>query len=53
MAVDISHLVNGMELLQEGFRERYKKAIAANPSARDITVSRLYMEGTDPRLIDQ
>jgi amidase len=50
LAADISHLADGMELLQAGFRERYKKAIAANPSARDITVGRLYMEGTDPAI---
>lgn len=48
LAKDIPHLVQGMDLLQEGFAARYKKAVGAKPSARDITIGRLYIDGTDP-----
>jgi amidase len=50
MAKDIPNLVKGMDLLQEGFETRFKKATAANPSAKDITVGRLYVDGTDPAI---
>jgi len=52
MAKDIPHLVQGMDLLQEGFAEKYANAVAAKPSARQIRVGRLYLDGTDPA-IDQ
>ena len=48
LAKDIPHLVQGMDLLQEGFAARYKKAVGAKPAARDITIGRLYIDGTDP-----
>jgi amidase len=48
MAKDVSHLVQGMDLLQEGFAARYQTAVAARPSAKDIKVGRLYLDGTDP-----
>ena len=37
MAKDIPHLVQGMDLLQEGFAARYKSAVAAKPSAEADT----------------
>ena len=50
MAKDIPHLVQGMDLLQEGFAARYKEAVATKPSARDIKIGRLYIDGTDPAI---
>ena len=50
MAKDIPHLVQGMDLLQEGFATRYKKAVATKRSARDIKIGRLYIDGTDPAI---
>lgn len=47
MAKDIPHLVKGMDLLQEGFAAQYAAAVAAKPSARQIRVGRLYLDGTD------
>lgn len=52
LAKDIPHLVQGMDLLQEGFATKYANAVAAKPSARQIRVGRLYLDGTDPA-IDQ
>ena len=48
LAKDMDHLVQGMDLLQEGFAGRYAAAVAARPSGRSIKVGRLYVEGTDP-----
>ncbi|MGI8604888.1 MAG: amidase [Verrucomicrobiales bacterium] len=56
MAKDIDHLTQGMDLLQSGFAARYKKSAAAKPSARNIKIGRLYVDGTDPAIdkaIDQ
>ena len=50
LAKDIPHLVQGMDLLQEGFAARYKKTVRAKPSARAITIGRLYIDGTDPAI---
>ena len=50
LAKDIPHLVQGMDLLQEGFAARYRKAVADKPSARDIKIGRLYVDGTDPAI---
>src|SRR4029453_18799346 len=50
MAKDVPHLVQGMDLLKEGFGTRYKKAVATKPSARDIKIGRLYIDGTDPAI---
>ena len=47
LARDIRGLVQGMDLLQEGFAGRYAAAVAARPSGRSIKVGRLYVEGTD------
>jgi amidase len=51
MGKDIDHVVEGMDLLERGFRERYESAVA-NSSASEIRVGRLYVSGTDPK-IDQ
>ncbi len=50
LAKDIPHLVQGMDLLEEGFADRYARAVAAKPSARQITIGRLYLDGTDPAI---
>jgi amidase len=52
MGRDVEGTVKGMDLLQRGFEGRYQQARGANPSARGITIGRLYLSGTDPR-IDQ
>jgi len=50
MAKDVAHLVQGMDLLQRGFATRYESAVAAKPSAKDIRIGRLYIDGTDPAI---
>jgi len=52
MARDVTHLVEGMDLLESGFAARYQKAMVEQPSAKEIKIGRLYLEGTDPA-IDQ
>ena len=52
MAKDVDHVVQGMDLLQNGFAARYRAAVAARPSAKKIKIGRLYLSGTDPK-IDQ
>jgi Asp-tRNA(Asn)/Glu-tRNA(Gln) amidotransferase A subunit family amidase len=47
MAADIPRLVQGMELLNPGFSARYR---AASASAGQITIGRLYLDGTDRRI---
>jgi Asp-tRNA(Asn)/Glu-tRNA(Gln) amidotransferase A subunit family amidase len=47
MAKDVPRLVQGMELLNPGFSARYRTASA---SAREITIGRLYLNGTDSRI---
>jgi amidase len=51
MGKDIDHVVEGMDLLENGFRERYEAA-SANMSARTVRIGRLYVDGTDPK-VDQ
>jgi Asp-tRNA(Asn)/Glu-tRNA(Gln) amidotransferase A subunit family amidase len=50
MARDVPHLVQGMDLLQEGFATRYEAAVAAKPSARRIRIGRFYVGGTSPAI---
>lgn len=50
MAADLPRLVEGMGLLERGFKGRYEAAVAAKPSARQIRVGRLYIGGTDPEI---
>jgi amidase len=52
MAKDVPHLVQGMELLSPGFSARYEAAIARKPSANEIKIGRLYVDGTDSRIDD-
>src|SRR6201997_3190621 len=50
MGKDIAHVVEGMNLLQNGFVARYRAAVAAKPSAKKIRIGRLYLTGTDPKI---
>ena len=50
MGKDIAHVVQGMDLLQNGFGAQYRRAVAAKPLAKDIRIGRLYLSGTDPRI---
>ena len=50
MAKDMTHLVQGMDLLQRGFAAQYERAVAAKPSAKHIRIGRLYIDGTDPAI---
>lgn len=52
LAMDMTRLVQGMDLLQSGFSGRYRSAVASEPSAGGIRIGRLYLDGTDPE-IDQ
>ena len=47
---DVDHVVQGMDLLQNGFAARYQTAVAAKPTARKIRIGRLYLSGTDPKI---
>jgi amidase len=50
MGKDVAHVVQGMDLLQNGFAARYQGAVSAQPSARKIRIGRLYLSGTDSRI---
>lgn len=50
MARNVPDLVKGMDLLQRGFAGRYAKAIANQPTGRQIKIGRLYLDGTDPAI---
>jgi Asp-tRNA(Asn)/Glu-tRNA(Gln) amidotransferase A subunit family amidase len=50
LAADIPRLVQGMDLLQRGFASNYRSAVAAKPSARQIRIGRLYINGTNPEI---
>lgn len=50
MARNMHHLVQGMDLLQRGFEARYREAVQDQPSGRNITIARLYLDGTDPEI---
>ena len=52
IARDIAHTVKGMDLLQNGFAERYEQVVADKPSAQGIRIGRLSLRGTDSR-VDQ
>jgi amidase len=47
---NISHLVQGMELLEKGFAAHYSRAVAAKLVGKKIRLGRLYLSGTDPRI---
>ena len=50
MAKDIAGVVQGMDLLQNGFAARYEAVVAAKPSANNIRIGRLTLSGTDSRI---
>ncbi len=50
MAADMPRLVEGMDLLERGFASKYRQAVAAKPSAKQIRIGRLYIGGTDPAI---
>lgn len=50
MAADMPRLVEGMDLLERGFVSKYRQAVAAKPSAKQIRIGRLYIGGTDPAI---
>jgi amidase len=50
LARDIPRLVQGMDLLTPGFAGRYQAAVAKKPSAKQIRIGRLYVDGTDPKI---
>jgi Asp-tRNA(Asn)/Glu-tRNA(Gln) amidotransferase A subunit family amidase len=50
MATDVRNLAKGMELLDAGFSTRYETAKASQPSAKQITIGRLYVPGTDSKI---
>ncbi len=52
MARDIDHLVDGMDLLERGFKGKYAAAKAAQPTARSIRIGRLYLPGTAKSIDD-
>ena len=52
MAVDVARLAKGMELLDREFLARYEAIRVRTSSAKQITIGRLYVVGTNPR-IDQ
>ncbi|OYW27378.1 MAG: amidase, partial [Chthoniobacter sp. 12-60-6] len=47
LARNIRDLSQGMDLLQRGFAGKYRQAVADKPRARQITIGRLYLSGTD------
>jgi len=47
---DVAHTVEGMDLLQAGFAQEYKAAVADKPSAKSIRIGRLYLDRTDPKI---
>ena len=50
MGKDVADVVQGMDLLQNGFETRYRMATVAKPSAKKIKIGRLYLSGTDPEI---
>jgi Asp-tRNA(Asn)/Glu-tRNA(Gln) amidotransferase A subunit family amidase len=47
---DIEHAAMGMDLLEEGFMQKYEAAKAARPTGNTIRVGRLTLDGTDPKI---
>lgn len=50
LAADVEGLVEGMDLLQDGFRSRYAEAVLAKPDCASIRIGRLYVPETDPAI---
>jgi amidase len=52
IGIDVEHVAQGMDLLVNGFAERYRRAVSLKPSGSQIRIGRLYLTGTDRR-VDQ
>jgi amidase len=52
IARDVDVVAQGMDLLEKGFAEKYRRAISLKPSGSQIRIGRLYLTGTAPR-VDQ
>ncbi|HTD17302.1 MAG TPA: amidase [Chthoniobacterales bacterium] len=50
MGKDVAHVVQGMDLLEQGFAARYAAAVKNKPVGKQIRIGRLYLSGTDPRI---
>jgi amidase len=50
MGKDVAHVVQGMDLLENGFAAQYAAAVSSKPLGRQIKIGRLYLNGTDPRI---
>ena len=47
---DLPHVVQGMDLLENGFAARYAEAVRKKPLGKQIRIGRLYLNGTDPKI---
>lgn len=47
MAKNVAGVAQGMDLLETGFSDQYRRAVTARRSAQGIRIGRLYIEGTD------
>lgn len=50
LARDVAGAVEGMDLLQTGFKSRYRQAMVNKPTAEKIRVGRLHVSGTAPSI---
>jgi len=50
MAKSVPRLVEGMDLLEDGFAGEYRRAVATKPAGKHIRVGRLYLPGTNPEI---
>lgn len=50
LARNVRQLAQGMDLLERGFAAKYDRAVREKPSARQIKIGRLYLDGTDPAI---
>ncbi|HST29803.1 MAG TPA: amidase [Chthoniobacterales bacterium] len=50
MAKNVENLAEGMDLLETGFSDQYRRAVKARPLAQGIRIGRLYIEGTNQRV---
>ena len=48
MGKDIARVVEGMDLLQNGFAAQYRAAVAAKPLAKQIKIGRLHVDSPNP-----
>ena len=47
MAKNVAGIAQGMDLLETGFSDQYRRAVTARRSAQGIRIGRLYIQGTD------